>query len=276
MQIVLLWLCVSFLFGCSSVVNTHPHNAIPIKAGKFQANGGYATASNVYKMHNYIPAFADSTVQERMTYMQNVQSPLGYNIGLGKGYAIGGQLAACIGPKFRGSTYYAYFSDIPSIKPTKVFGYYAKVHLQKSFPLGQDTFIAIFPAIGTGEGVATIAYRSIFRFNHNSVELPITISHRHEFDSGRQLILSLTGRIAYDRIDGDLRIITTEGMEYIFNYYYNQPQLKASRNAIMGHMDFLRKDNVCVRLQLGAEHVQVNKAESWEPIVYLGLGYNYK
>ena len=270
---IALSICALILCGCSNIVNTHLHNAVPLEANKRLGTIGFASSSNVYSLHDYAPAEADSTVKSRKEPQFYMQTPLSMSVGLGKGYAIGGQVAGFLGPKFKSSTYYWYMSDIPSIKPTITLSLYAKLNLQKSVNLGRGVYLAVFPALGIGTGVETIAHYSKLRYYYYSVELPLTISKRIEFSNGKQVIISATARTAHDWIDSDLHFITSGDMHFDFDYYYDQPRLEASRNALMGHLDYSLSDQSSLIMQLGMEQIKVKEAQSWEPIVFLGWTY---
>jgi len=276
MQRAVLWICWIFLCGCSNIVNTHTRNAVPMSAGTKFTSGGSSSTSNVYKLHDYLPAVADSIVKNRNLELFSIQMPLDGAIGLGGGYAIGGQFASFVCPSFKSAISQGFMSDVPSIKATYSLGYYGKVYLQKSFNLGRDTYIALFPTCGSGMGVHNIAKYTKLRFNYASVELPVTISKQIVFSSGRQVILSGTGRAAYDWIDTDLEITTIGNMFYIFDYYYNQPRLEALRTALMGHVDLSIDDQTYLIFQLGMEHIKMKSGDSWAPIVYFGSAYYLK
>ena len=62
-------------------------------------------------------------------------------------------------------------------------------------------------------------------------------------------------------------------MYYGFDYYYEQPRLEASRNALMGHLDYSLNDQSSLIMQLGMEQIKVKETQSWEPIVFLGCSH---
>ncbi len=269
------YLCLAFLWGCSNIMNNHPHNAVPLEAGKRQILFGFTTSSKVYQLHDYAPAAADSAVKRQEKLRLNGHMPLGGAIGLGKGFAISGQLANFVGPGFRVKTTYGYMSDVPSLNNYEAVGFYSKASLHKSLPLGHDVFLAAFPAYGIGKGVERLGQYARLRFNYKSVELPLTLSKQIKFSNGMQVVLSGTGRTACDWINSDLLIITPLDMHFEPTFYYNQPDIQAFRNAIMGHLDFRSKKHF-FSIQLGNEHVKLKSAESWEPIVYVGWGIYFE
>jgi|GEM_PF-2938334 len=141
------YLCLAFLWGCSNIMNNHPHNAVPLEAGKRQILFGFTTSSKVYQLHDYAPAAADSAVKRQEKLRLNGHMPLGGAIGLGKGFAISGQLANFVGPGFRVKTTYGYMSDVPSLNNYEAVGFYSKASLHKSLPLGHDVFLVSIPCL---------------------------------------------------------------------------------------------------------------------------------
>jgi hypothetical protein len=271
-KLILLALCFTAISACSSIPNTHLHNAVPKPAFDVRSSLGLSSASNIYKYQVFSPAAADSFVSGKSRREIFAQTPLNYSIGIGKNYSVGAQLAFFLGPKFKSEIYHSYMSDTPSIKPSFAGAYYGKMHLQKSIPLGRDCYLAAFPAYGYGAGVEGITTRSKLRYRSHSVELPITFSKQIKLASGKQLVLSGTARSALDTTSSDLSLIEPGNMNYDFYYYYDQPGLETFRNALMAHLDYDLQHNLILTIQLGMEHIHANERRSWEPVIYLGWG----
>ncbi len=270
LKLILLALCFSAISACSSIPNTHLHNAVPKPAFDVRTSMGLSSASDIYKYQLFSPAAADSFVSGKSRREIFAQTPLSHSIGIGRNYAVGVQLAFFLGPNFKSKIGYRLMSDLPTVKSGLRGSFYGKIHLEKSIPLGRDCYLAAFPAYGHGAGVESIATHSKLRYRSHSVELPITFSKQIKLASGKQLVISGTARSALDNTSSDLSLIEPGIMNYEFYYYYNQPGLETFRNALMAHLDMDLQNNLVLTLQLGMEHILANERRSWEPVIYLG------
>jgi hypothetical protein len=271
-KLVPIVLCLLALCACSSIPNTHLHNAVPLPHMTVISNSGLSSSSFIYRNQDYSPACADSFVKDQNRKILWAQTPVSYTIGLGKDYAIGAQLAFFIGPGYTTNIGYSYMSDLPYPVSDLRGSFYARFHLQKSFSLGDDCYLAAFPAYGVGAGVESIADNSKLRYGYQGVELPVTISKQISLPDEKQIVISGTARIAYDTVISDLSLIERGFMNYTFHYFPDQARLNVNRNALMGHLDYYYRKSNYFGIQLGMEQVRVNGHQSWEPIVFFGWG----
>lgn len=262
-----LLISVLLLGACAYVNNSHPRNAVPLKAGEHRSSYGIASTNKLTYMGRYKPDSLNTKIQSRESGVFSLQRPSLGDIGLGKGYALGFQIGFFVGPSFKGRGYDELFEKVSLC-------YDLKVNVQKSFNLGDNKYIAAFPGVGIGKGIEYIVFDYRSRYKRLSLELPITVSKLYEYSPNVEHIFSLTARGAMDWLHSDING-PGEGAWSTIDYL-DQPLNRFQRYAIMGHMDIRIRKNLNITLQGGAEHSSGESSAKWGPIFYLGMGRKMK
>lgn len=262
-----LLISVLLLGACAYVNNSHPRNALPLKAGERRFSYGIASTNQISCLGRYKPDTLNEVIQSGASNNNALQTPMLSDYGLGNGYALGFQGEISIGPCFKGNVYDQLYAEI-------TLGYDLKVNVQKSFNLGQNTYFAVFPGGEIAKGIEPIVNNYRNRFERLSLELPITVSKLYEYSPNVEHIFSLTARGAMDWLHSDING-PGEGAWSTIDYL-DQPLNRFQRYAIMGHMDIRIRKNLNITLQGGAEHSSGESSAKWGPIFYLGMGRKMK
>lgn len=257
-------ICVLLLSACAYVDNSHPRNAIPLEPGELRSSFGYASSNNINYLGNYKPDDQNEIIHSRTSASYGTHTPTRWDLGIGYGYTLGVQGGIFFGPSFKGQDFDQQYGNIGIY-------YHLKMNAQKSFKLGSNTYLAMFPGIGIGQGTETIVRGFGLRYNRISPELPITLSKLYGLSANIDLIVSLSTRAAVDWVESD--IMGGGGDVWSYIYYLDQPLNRIQRNALMGHIDLqFREMNWNITLQYGAEHSTGDRSSRWSPVFYIGMG----
>lgn len=258
-----LLICLLLLGACAYMDNSQPRNAIPLEAGAYRASYGLASSNNIYSMGRFEPDALNQVIQDRDSYEYGTQTPVLWDVGVGKGCALGFQGGIFLSSGFKGREF---DQQYPSISTS----FHLKMNAQKFFDLGSNTYFAVFPGAGIASGTETIVFSHRMRYDRVSIELPVTISKLYELSPKIDLVASFSARSARDWVHSDINGPGEGSWSYID--YLNQPLNKFQRNALIGHIDIQIQKHWKITLQYGAEHSSGESATKWSPVFYIGMG----
>ncbi|HCM15259.1 MAG TPA: hypothetical protein DHW79_04825 [Candidatus Cloacimonas sp.] len=192
--------------------------------------------------------------------------PLVVALGLGKGVSLCYQGGFALTDGFEGPMFDQYFPDL-------AISYQMKISIQKSFALGEDDYIAVFPGFTKAKGVTNIVSHYRIRYDRKSIEVPITYSKLMHISKASDLIVSLSGRSAWDWETSDLN----RGGEEAWTYYsfLDQPINKYQRNAVMAHIDYQWSNKWMISGQIGREYTRGDSDDEWNTIFLSGHGTRF-
>lgn len=193
----------------------------------------------------------------------SMKIPLGTELGLGRGFQIGGQVAGSIGPGFRFSGYDQTFA------PTSINTTY-RVYLQYSFPLENGYWIGFSPGILDHREVWGSGLNYNLKLHGRGFEYPLTFSKTQPY-SELKTSSSFTFRYTKLKISSRLNVSGPSAWEQ--NEYEQADQSLGRYAFIYTHQ--LEKVNTGMFMDLGLEFNKSKRHRGGQMAPIFGIKYYF-